>query len=286
MQFIKMHGAGNDYVYIDCFENQVADPVKLAMQISHRHFGVGSDGLILIKPFKYGHGEMEMYNGDGSSSEMCGNGIRCVAKYLHDTYYTGTRELKILTGRGVLTANIIETKEGKATRVQINMGHPLLDAPSIPVNLTNPKPTHTSGPIVPLLNQKLSVLDREFVFQAIGMGNPHCVIFVDNVDTFPVHVYGPLIENHPLFPRRVNVEFVEILGNRLKQRTWERGSGETWACGTGASAVAVASILLGKMQSPVTIDLLGGTLTLEYTQGSSVLMTGEAVEVFRGEWPQ
>jgi len=275
-----MHGTGNDYVYIDLFKNKVDDPVTLAQTLSHRHFGVGSDGLILIKPFPGAHGEMEMYNADGSRSEMCGNGIRCVAKYLFDTYYPDQRELSIQTGRGLLKASIVQVKEGKAELIQINMGAPFFAPQDIPVLL----PPQDKDENRILLNQSLSVADQTFTFHTVGMGNPHCVIFVDDVHAFPVEKYGPLIENHALFPKRVNVEFVQINGTELIQRTWERGSGETWACGTGASAVSVVAISLGLVTSPVKINLLGGTLELAYHENGPVYMTGPAVEVFRGTW--
>lgn len=278
MRFIKMHGTGNDYVYVDTRVEKVDDPVTLARTVSHRHFGVGGDGLILIKPREGADGEMEMYNADGSVSEMCGNGIRCVAKYVHDTYARGRDELRLMTGAGWRTARIrARDAAGNATAVQIDMGAPVFEGLKIPTTIEAPA----------VLRQTLQAGDRTFEFSSVSMGNPHCVIYVDDVARFPVHVYGPLIENHPLFPRRVNVEFVQVVApDEAIQRTWERGSGETWACGTGASAVAAVGRTLGLTGDRLTIHLTGGDLLLEYDGTGSVRMTGNAVEVFRGEFPQ
>ncbi len=276
MDFIKMHGAGNDYVYIDCFTQAVQNPSELAVAVSHRRFGIGSDGLILIKPCEHAHAEMEMYNADGSRAEMCGNGLRCVAKYVHDTYRLGEKNLNILTGNGVLSAAIHPGSNGKAEAVTIDMGLPVFNGPDIPTTLQLPK----------VFEQTLEVGGQTIQFSSVSMGNPHCVVFVNEVEEFPVSALGPLIEKHPLFPAKVNVEFVQhVSKTKLIQRTWERGSGETWACGTGASAVAVVAHLLGKTGKTVDIQLTGGTLSFEYTEGHSVLMTGPAVEVFRGVWP-
>ena len=276
MRFIKMHGTGNDYVYVDAFREKVENAPELARTVSHRHFGVGGDGLILIKPRDGYDGEMDMYNADGSSSEMCGNGIRCVAKYVHDTYARGRDELKLMTGAGDRIARIrSRDAAGNATAVQIDMGAPSFEGLKIPTTLDMPR----------VLKQTLVAGGRTFEFSSVSMGNPHCVIYVNDVKNFPVHEYGPLIENHALFPRRVNVEFVQILSqNEVIQRTWERGSGETWACGTGASAVAAIGKTLGLTGERLTIHLTGGDLLLEYDGTGSVKMTGNAVEVFRGEW--
>lgn len=278
--FIKMHGIGNDYVYIDGFKHTVENPSTLAVEMAHRHFGIGGDGLILIKPFPkeargVGHGTMEMYNADGSQSEMCGNGLRCVAKYVHDTYHKGEDILRLQTGAGVLTAEIHRGEDGLAEQITIDMGKPIFEGLEIPTTLDRPK----------ILEETLEVDGTKYTYSSLSMGNPHCVIFVDNVKEFPVTEIGPKIENHPLFPARVNVEFVQVVSpTEMIQRTWERGSGETWACGTGASAVSVVGLLTGKTQENVTIHLLGGDLQLEYQEGSSVRMTGSATEVFRGEW--
>jgi len=275
MEFIKMHGTGNDYVYIDCFKQKVVDPVALAKKISHRHFGVGSDGLILISPYKNGDGEMIMYNGDGSLSQMCGNGLRCVAKYIHDYYAKGKETLRIKTGAGDLEAIIHRDKKGLAFEVTVNMGNPIFAGLKIPTTLDKSL----------IINESLEVAGQKFSFSSVSMGNPHCVIFVENIQNFPVESLGPLIENHPLFPERVNVEFVEwVSRTELIQRTWERGSGETWACGTGAAAVTVVSYLLKKTDKDITIHLTGGDLKLSYQEGEAVFMRGNAVEVFRGEF--
>jgi diaminopimelate epimerase len=271
-----MHGAGNDYVYIDCFKEKVSNPSVLAQRISHRRFGVGSDGLILIRPAHNADAEMEMYNADGSRAEMCGNGLRCVAKYVHDNYQQGRERLRLLTGKGVLMAHISAVKNKKAESVTLDMGVPLFDPAKIP--------TEVSGPNA--FNKTLEVAGQSLTFSAVSMGNPHCVIFVEDAAAFPVEKFGPAIENHPLFPARVNVEFVQrVSATELIQRTWERGSGETWACGTGAAAAAVVARHLKKADSRVIVRLKGGELILEYEAGGPVLLTGPAVEVFRGEWP-
>lgn len=278
MKFVKMHGTGNDYVYVDLFKETVLNPVQLAQAISHRRFGVGGDGLILIKPRSDADGEMEMYNADGSMSEICGNGIRCVAKYLHDNYAKGKDQLKIMTGAGWRMAHITKRDEkGNAELIRIDMGAPIFSGLQIPTTLDLPK----------VMEQKISVAGRDFVFSSVSMGNPHCVIYVDDVKNFPVTEIGPLIETHSTFPRKVNVEFVQIITKEsVIQRTWERGSGETWACGTGASAVAAVGFTLGKTGPHLNIHLTGGDLTLDYNGTGSVMMTGPAVEVFSGDWQE
>ncbi len=276
MKFVKMHGTGNDYVYVDLFQGKLADPVKAAVELSHRHFGVGGDGLILIKPRPDADGEMEMFNADGSRSEMCGNGLRCVAKYVHDHYARGKDELKLMTGAGWRHARIVKRDAaGAAEQVRLDMGAPIWEGPKIPTTFPGE-----------VLEQKIEVAGRSFIFSSVSMGNPHCVIYVDDAARFPVEQIGPLIETHPFFPRKVNVEFVQILSaGEAIQRTWERGSGETWACGTGASAVAAVGRRLGKTASRLTLHLTGGDLLLEYDGTGSVFMTGNAVEVFQGEYP-
>jgi diaminopimelate epimerase len=277
MKFVKMHGTGNDYVYVDLFKEKVADPVKAAVALSHRRFGIGGDGLILIKPRPDADGEMEMYNADGSMSEMCGNGLRCVAKYVHDHYARGKDELKLMTGAGWRGAKITKRDaSGAAEQVRLDMGEPIWAGLKIPTTFDAPE----------VLDRKIEVAGRTFSFSAVSMGNPHCVIYVDDVVKFPVEQIGPLIETHPFFPRKVNVEFVQVINKgEAIQRTWERGSGETWACGTGASAVAAIGQKLGKTGSRLTIHLTGGELLLEYDGKGSVYMTGNAVEVFQGEFP-
>lgn len=276
MRFTKMHGAGNDYVYINGFEETVADPVALAIALSNRQFGVGSDGLILILPSQNADLRMRMFNADGSESEMCGNGIRCVAKYAFDHGLVDKREITVETGGGTRTLQLYPGASGKIARVKVNMGRPRLTRGEIPM---------TGAPDDQVVNQQLQALDRTFHFTAVSMGNPHCVIFVDNVAEFPLGKYGPAIEKHPLFPHRTNVEFVEILSSKeVRQRTWERGSGETLACGTGASAVCVAGVLNGLTERRILNHLSGGDLELDWTEEGHLDMTGPAVEVFSGEY--
>ncbi len=275
MKFVKMHGTGNDYVYVDLWEESVPDPVALSIEVSHRHFGVGSDGLILVaQPDADGFaGRMIMFNADGSESGMCGNGLRCVAKFLFDRGRTnGATEFQLQTGAGPRGAKIHPGADGKAERVTLSMGRPIFDPQGIPTTLPGGQEC------------EVEVAGHVLKGTPVGMGNPHFVVFVDDVDRYPVHEIGALLESHPAFPKRVNVEFVQVLGpGHLRQRTWERGSGETWACGTGASAVCVASRLRGLTTGDVEIDLLGGRLSLSWDGEGEVRMTGNAVEVFRGE---
>lgn len=276
MKFTKMHGCGNDYVYVNCFEEKVENPSEVAIKVSHRHFGVGADGLILIKPTDNPamDAEMDMYNADGSSSEMCGNGLRCVAKYVYDHGITSKSSMKILTGTGPLSVEVLEEKDGKAETLRINMGKPELSGLKIP----------TTWDMDQVIRQTVIAGDREFEATCVSMGNPHCVIYVDDVDHFPVEKYGSILEASDYFPNRVNIEFIEIISpTEVKQRTWERGSGETWACGTGASAVCVAGVLTGKTEREILIHLVGGDLNLNYTKAGHVELTGPAIEVFTGE---
>ncbi len=280
MRFTKMHGAGNDYVYVNCFEQEInTDLAELARNVSDRHVGVGGDGLILILPPAdpdSADARMQMFNADGSEAEMCGNGIRCVAKYVFDHGIKRDSSLRIETGAGILSLEL-ETENGKAHRVRVDMGEPILDAPKIPTTL----------PGSPVVNAKLDVDGHSFEGTCVSMGNPHCVIFVDEASDELVLGTGPKIENSPVFPARVNVEFIETISRtELRQRTWERGSGETLACGTGASAVCVAGVLTGRTDRKVIIHLLGGDLELEWNETDGhVYMTGPAVEVFSGDWP-
>jgi diaminopimelate epimerase len=276
MRFIKMHGIGNDYVYIDCFRETVTEPERLAIRISDRHCGVGGDGLILIMPSDRADARMRMFNADGSEAQMCGNGIRCLAKYLYESGISRKPQLTVETLAGVLRLQL-STSNGTVEKVKVNMGMPRLRRQDIPM----------LGGGDRVLGEKLAAGDREFAVTCVSMGNPHCVIYVDDVANFPVTQYGPLLEHHPQFPQRTNVEWVEWLNRReIRQRTWERGSGETLACGTGACATAVASVLNGKTERTVTVHLLGGDLEVEWADDDSVYMTGPAVEVFRGDWPE
>lgn len=276
MKFTKMHGAGNDYVYINGFEEVVENPSALAIKLSNRNFGVGSDGLILILPSEVADLRMRMFNADGSESEMCGNGIRCVAKYAFDHGLVQDRQISVETGAGILTLQVFTGDFGRVEKVRVDMGRPRLTRGEIPV---------VGHPDEQVIGAELRVLDRTFHITCISLGNPHCVIFVDNVAEFPLSKYGPAIENHELFPNRINVEFVEILSRaEVRQRTWERGAGETLACGTGASAVTVAAVLNGLTERSIRNHLTGGTLEMEWTEEGQVFMTGPAVEVFQGEY--
>jgi diaminopimelate epimerase len=277
MHFTKMHGAGNDYIYVDCFaQSPPKDPAELARRISDRHFGVGGDGLILICPSEQAHARMRMFNADGSEAEMCGNGIRCVAKYVYDHGIAREETLRIETGRGVLTLDL-SIRGGKVDRVRVDMGEPLLAAEQIPTTL----------PGDPVVDAPLVIDGRELRATCVSMGNPHCVVFVDRLSDEQVLGLGPRIESSEYFPRRTNVEFVEVLSPRaLRQRTWERGSGETLACGTGACAVCVAGVLSQRSERKVEIELLGGNLEIQWDEATGrVMMTGPAEEVFSGEWP-
>ena len=275
MKFTKMHGAGNDYVYVDCFKETVDNPAETATKVSNRNFGIGSDGLILIMPTDKADVRMRMFNSDGSESEMCGNGIRCVAKYAYDHGIVTKTEITAETGAGILTLQLFPNAENKVERVRVNMGPPRLSREEIPMNGT---------PAAQVVAEELTVLDKTFKITCVSMGNPHCIIYVDDVDNFPVATYGPLIENHQLFPRRTNVEFIQIISRtEVKQRTWERGAGETLACGTGASAVCVAGVLNNLTDRKILNHLAGGDLELEWVENGPVFMTGPATEVFSGE---
>jgi diaminopimelate epimerase len=276
MRFTKMHGCGNDYVYVDCFHEKLpADVPALSRAISDRHFGIGGDGLILICPSEKADACMRMFNADGSEAEMCGNGLRCVAKYVHDHGIVRGTRLHIETGRGVLAVDM-EIEAGKARRVRVDMGEPILQASDIPTTL----------PGNPPVNVPLAIDGVTLNFTCVSMGNPHAVTFVDEITDQHVHGIGPKVEKHPAFPRRTNVEFIKV--NRpgdATMRVWERGSGETLACGTGACASAVAGVLTGKLARRVVMHLLGGDLELHWSEADKhVYMTGPAVEVFSGEW--
>lgn len=276
MKFTKMHGAGNDYVYVDCFEESLPEPPEqLARQISDRRFGVGGDGLILICPSEIADVRMRMFNADGSEAEMCGNGIRCVAKYAHDHGIHTHSPMRIETGAGVLEVEL-QIVDGRAEQVRVNMGQPILEPEQIP--------TRFQGESV--IRAPLDVAGRKFEVTCVSMGNPHCVIFVDELSDDLVLQLGPRIERHEMFPARVNVEFVRVISpSEVQQRTWERGSGETFACGTGASAVCVAGVLCGLTERRIVNHLLGGDLVLEWdAETNQVFKTGPAVEVFSGTW--
>ena len=274
-----MHGAGNDYLYVDCFSQEVPkNAAELAQAVSHRHFGVGGDGIIFICPSEVADVRMQMHNADGSQAEMCGNGIRCLAKYAFDHGLAKKQQMRVETGAGVLDLNLHLGDDGLVDEVTVDMGKPILEASQVPTTI---KP---AGSIV---DHEIEFNGRPFSVTCVSMGNPHCVIFVPEATDELVLGIGPIIECDPRFPNRINVEFVEIISpNEVRQRTWERGSGETWACGTGASAVCVAGVLTGRTQNKILNHLLGGDLVLEWDKDSEhVMMTGGAVEVFKGHWP-
>ncbi len=276
MKFTKMHGAGNDYVYINCFQEQIDDPVILAQRVSNRNFGIGSDGLILIMPSVLADVKMRMFNPDGSESEMCGNGIRCVAKYAYDHGLVDKLQIRVETGNGIRLLDLFTGDSGRVERVQVNMGAPKLTRGELPM---------TGAPEQQAVSVGLPLAEGEVEVTCVSMGNPHCVIFVDEVDDFAVEQLGPQIERHPWFPNRTNVEFVQVVSrSEVIQRTWERGTGETLACGTGASAVTVAGVLTGRTERRIINHLRGGDLQLEWLEDGPVMMTGPAVEVFSGEF--
>ncbi|MEA3363746.1 MAG: diaminopimelate epimerase [Thermodesulfobacteriota bacterium] len=276
MRFTKMHGAGNDYVYINGFEEQVDDPVRLAQRVSNRQFGIGSDGLILILPSTVADVRMRMFNIDGSEGQMCGNGIRCVAKYAYDHGLVEQLEMSVETGGGVLTLTMTTGDSGKVELVQVNMGEPRLTRGEVPM---------LGSARERAISVSLEVANQQFEMTCLSMGNPHGVIFVDAVEQFPVAEIGQVIEHHVWFPERVNIEFVQVLNpTEVIQRTWERGSGETLACGSGASAVAVAGVLTGRTERKIINHLRGGDLELEWLETGPVMMTGPAVEVFSGNF--
>lgn len=277
MRFTKMHGAGNDYLYVDATRGPLPPGLpELARAMSDRRTGAGSDGLILIAPSKSADFRMIMFNADGSEGEMCGNGVRCIGKYVFDHGLTKKRQIVLETGAGPIGLDL-HVKAGKVDRVTVDMGRPRPVPPSFHVRADGQAKTR---------RELVEIDGIQFEGTVVSMGNPHFVIEVDDPDLFPVEKFGPAIERHPDFPSRVNVEFVLVLSeNRVRQRTWERGSGETFACGTGACATAVALQAAGKIGRKTDIGLRGGTLTIELPPDGRVLMTGPAVEVFTGDWP-
>jgi len=274
MKFTKMHGCGNDYVYVNLFEEKLDDPAEVSIKVSDRHFGIGSDGLITIGPSDKADFRMRIYNADGSEAEMCGNGIRCVAKYVYDHHLTDKTEITVETGAGVLTLQLF-TENGKVQQVRVDMGEPILTPADIPVVADGDK----------VIDEPIEVGGKTWHMTCVSMGNPHAVVFVDDTANFPLETYGPLFENHERFPKRTNTEFVQIISpTEANMRVWERGSAETWACGTGTCACVMACILNGKTEDKVLVHLRGGDLTIEYDRSSNhVFMTGPATEVFSGE---
>ena len=276
MKFTKMQGLGNDYVYVNCFKEKIDNPPELARRISDRHFGVGSDGLIMINPSDKADFEMEMYNADGSRGEMCGNGIRCVAKYVYDYGLTDKTHISVETLGGIKYLDLT-VEEGRVKMVKVDMGKPELEPLKIPVKASGDK----------AVDEPILVGGNEYRMTCVSMGNPHAVIFIGcDVREFPLEEIGPKFENHERFPNRVNTEFVRVIDRRTAEmRVWERGSGETLACGTGACAVAVACALNGFREDEVTVRLLGGDLQIRWDrEKDTVFMTGPAEVVFDGEW--
>ena len=277
MKFTKMQGLGNDYVYVNCFEEKIDNPSEVAKFVSDRHFGVGSDGLIMINPSEVADFEMEMYNADGSRGEMCGNGIRCVAKYVYDYGLTDKTSISVETLGGIKYLDLT-VEDGKVVLVRVNMGSPVLKPELIPIVMED-----SSKEAV--IDESIIVDGKEYRMTGVSMGNPHDVVYIDDVKGLDIEAIGPKFENHERFPNRINTEFAKVLDRQhVEMRVWERGSGETLACGTGACAVAVASILNGLTDDTVTVHLLGGDLKIEWNREENlVYMTGPAAVVFDGE---
>ena len=273
MKFTKMHGLGNDYVYVNCFEEKIDNPPAVARFVSDRHFGIGSDGLIMINPSKTADFEMEMYNADGSRGEMCGNGIRCVAKYVYDYGLTDKTQISVETLGGIKYLDLT-VEDGKVSLVKVDMGKPELEADLIPIISEREQ----------VIDEPIEVDGKEYHMTGVSMGNPHAVIYVDDVKGLDLEKIGPKFENHERFPKRINTEFVHCIDRQtVEMRVWERGSGETLACGTGACAVAVYSILNNLTDTQVTLKLLGGDLQIEWDREKDrVFMTGPATVVFDG----
>ena len=291
MEFTKMHGLGNDYVYVNCFRETVENPAETAVAVSNRHFGIGSDGLILICPSEIADAKMRMFNADGSEAQMCGNGLRCVAKYVYDHNLARTHtefsipglgtfpsSLRIETGRGILTVGLDIDENDTVRRVCVNMGQPILNAAQIPVAADSET----------VIDQELAIEGQILSMTCVSMGNPHAVFFCEDLHSIELTHVGPLIEHHELFPERVNVHFVKTIApNEFVMQTWERGSGITLACGTGACACGVAGVLTGRCQRQVTAHLPGGDLDLYWCESDNcIYMTGPATEVYTGRWPE
>ena len=275
MKFTKMEGCGNDYVYVNGFEEKIDNPNEVAIAVSDRHFGIGSDGLIIINPSEVADFKMCMYNADGSEGKMCGNGIRCVAKFVYDFKLTDKDVITVETLSGIKTLKL-NVENGKVKTVRVNMGAPILECDEVPVKYDDEK----------MINKPVKVDGKTFNITCVSMGNPHAVTFINDTDNLEIEKIGPKFENNEIFPDKVNTEFIQIIDkNTIKMRVWERGSGETFACGTGACASVVASVLNGLTENKVTVKLLGGDLEIEYNQDeNTVYMTGPARVVFTGEY--
>lgn len=274
MKFTKMQGLGNDYIYVDCTKSTLVNPSEIAKKVSDRHFGIGSDGLVLIMKSDIADFRMRMFNSDGSESEMCGNAIRCVGKYVYDNKLTIKNKINVETLAGIKVLDMT-IENSSVVLVKVDMGEPILIPKNIPVDSGKDK----------FIAEPVEIEGRTFTVTAVSMGNPHAITYVDDVENFPLHNLGPKMETHKLFPRKVNAEFVQAIDKKtLKMRVWERGAGETLACGTGASAVLVASVLNGISERAATVKLLGGDLFIEWSEADNhVYMTGPAVKVFDGE---
>ena len=276
MNFTKMHGIGNDYIYFNCLNEELKNPEKVSIILSDRHFGVGGDGIILILKSETADFKMRIFNADGSEAKMCGNGIRCVGKYVYEKGLTNKDFIKIDTLSGVKLLNLtIENDE--VVSIGVNMGEAILNSKEIPVISSKEN----------VINETLNIYGIDYSITCVSMGNPHCVVFINDIDNLDLKTIGPKFENHPMFPDRVNTEFVEIIDeNTLKMRVWERGSDETFACGTGACAVVVASTLNNycKKDENITVKLLGGDLNIKYQSDGLVYMNGPAEFVFEGNY--
>ena len=298
MKFTKMHGAGNDYVYVDCTKKDLNNPSEIAIKVSDRHFGIGSDGLILIKPSDKADFFMDMYNADGSRGKMCGNGIRCVGKFVYDNKLTDKTTVTIDTLSGVKTLKLNIGKDGKVESARVNMGAPVLQPSQVPVDITGLESyknmskeqmrKEKENVTEPVVSEHIKVNDKEYEVTCVSMGNPHAIVYLDNdidIKKFEIEKIGPAFENHKAFPDRINTEFIQVLDkDNLNMRVWERGSGETLACGTGACASLVATVLNGKCNDTATLHLLGGNLKITWDKkDNTVYLEGPAKTVFTGE---
>lgn len=272
MKFTKMHGAGNDYIYIDAQKEKIFNPSLLAQKLSDRHFGIGSDGLVLIHPSDKADFRMQMFNSDGSEAEMCGNAIRCVAKYVYDKKLTSKKTIAIETLSGIKFIDLVFDETGNVTGAAVDMGAPIFEPKLIPVDMDGDR----------IVNRPLEVDGKTYYITCVSMGNPHCAVFLDEIQSLDLNLLGPKFENHKVFPRRVNAEFVKVIDkNNIELRVYERGAGETLACGTGACAAVVASYINCYTNNEVNVSLKGGILKIKYD--NTVMMTGNAVTVFEGE---
>lgn len=275
LHFFKMHGCGNDYIYFDCFEQDIDDPEALSIKLSDRHFSIGGDGIVLICPSDVADAKMRMFNADGSEGKMCGNAIRCVGKYMHDIRKLDKDEVAIETLSGIKYLKL-RIKDGAATSAQVDMGKAILEPEKIPVSLDGEK----------IVNRTAKIGDKDYNITCVSMGNPHCIVYVDDVAGLNLPLIGPTFESAPIFPERINTEFIKVIDEHtLEMRVWERGSGETLACGTGACASVAASVLNGfcNYDEPVTVRLIGGELSIRYMKDGTVFMTGPASIAFEGK---